>query len=194
MAFKEIAVLTDVYEMTRANTVSISQKDGEPILVDRIASLLDVIKKNGQYKLTRRWSQIKWEETALLQLEAGNMGWLDYVKEELKFAIRMLKKDIGFPAKDDYREALEDEYRGGDALRKKNDYIASLEDELDLVNSIEFKPLKGKQVEAEDVSYEEVTIDSLKAIIKSEELGVRVAKDDAIEGVQARIEKARKSK
>ena len=193
MAFKEIAVLTDVYEMTRANTVSISQKDGEPILVDRIASLLDVIKKNGEYKMTRRWSQIKWEETALLQLEAGNMGWLDYAKDELKFAIRTLKKDIGFPAKEDYREALEDEYRGGDVLKKKNDYIVALENDMEVLEGIEFKPLKG-EIEAEDVSYEEVTIDSLKAIIKSEDLGVRVAKDDTIEGVQARIEKARKSK
>lgn len=145
MGFKKIAVLTDIYEMTRANTASITQKDGDPILTDRIASLLDVLKKNGQYKMTRRWSQIKWEETALLQLEAGNMGWLDYAKEELKFAIRTLKKDIGFPAKEDYREALMDEARGGDTLRKKNDYIVALENDMDTLEGIEFKPLEVEE-------------------------------------------------
>ncbi len=67
---------------------------------------------------------------------------------------------------------------------------------MESLEGIDVKPLDVKSVdEVEGVFGDDaVTIDSLKAIIKLEDLGVRVAKDDTIEGVQARIEKARKSK
>ena len=138
--FKKIAVLTDVFEMTRASSVNIKQKDSDAILTNRIQSLVDVLRKNRGYKLTRRWIQIKCEETALLQLEAGNLDWLDYALDELDFVCRTLKSDIKFPIGDDYRKAIIDEgRRGGVQLERKNDLISVLEDDIETLKGIEFK-------------------------------------------------------
>ena len=75
--FKEIAVLTNVYEMGKGKEVKVRDRLGEPLLKDRIFGLLDANKRNADYKNKRRFIDIRWEETAQLQLEAGNTGWLD---------------------------------------------------------------------------------------------------------------------
>ena len=184
MAFKKIAVLTDVFEMTRANTANVKQRDGEALLTNRIYSLEDALNKNKSYKLTRRWIDIKWKETALLQLEAGNLDWLEYALDEVKFVCQTLKNDIGFAVSDDYREAIGNEgRRGAVPMKKKNDYIAVLEDSIDVIKDIEFK----KPVVAQDLS-------DLKLIIKEESLNLNVLKTDSRDSVVARIEVARSKK
>ena len=134
--FKKIAVLADVYEMSKSSVINPKSLDGSAILTDRIFGLLDTMKRNSDYKNKRRWVKIKWEETALLQLEAGNLDWLEYALEEKRLESKTLKRDIKFPVKDDYREALND----GEQLEKYNDYIIEVENDIDILNSIEFKP------------------------------------------------------
>lgn len=193
MGFKQVAVITDVYEMSKGQSVNVNQKDSDPIFLDRIQDLVYILNKNSKYKLTRRFAEIKWHETAVAQLEAGNLEWLEYALDELTFFCQTLKSEIGFGIKDDYRTALSNENRrGGVALKKKNDYISVVEDWIDVLEDIEFKPL-GEKVEefVEDVEVKGDTIESLKAIIKAEGLSVRVNKGDSIEKVKERIEKAR---
>ena len=196
MAFKKESVLVDIYEMTRANTANINQKDGEPIMTDRIQTLIRTIDKNSSYKDTRRWSEVLWDETATLQTEAGNADWFDYVKEELTYIIKAFKNEIKFPTNEDYREAISNQHRrGGVQLKKTNDYIASLEDDLDIVVALEgkFKLKESQYVDfSEDEEVVEPTMDELKAIIKEEDLGVRVSKTDTIKKIQDKIAKARK--
>mgnify|MGYP003671506725 FL=1 len=177
--FKKIAVLTDVYEMGKGKQVSVNEKVGDPILTQRIFSLSDANKRNADYKNKRRWIEIDWEKTALLQLEAGNLDWVDYALEEKKLECKSLKRAIEFPVKDDYREALED----GEELKQYNDYIVVVENQIDIIKGIEFKP---KAVEI-DIS----PMDKLKSIIKEEGLGIRVGKDDTIEDVELKIKEAK---
>ena len=129
MAFKKIAVLCDVYEMSKGRNIRVVDKVGEPFLTDRIFALTDANKRNSDYANKRRWVDIKWEETAKLQLEAGNLDWLDYVLEEKKLECKNLKRKIKFPVKDSYTEALED----GEEIEQKNDveldeYVKSMYD------------------------------------------------------------------
>ena len=146
MGFKKIAVLADVYEMGKSKHITFKNRDGEPILTDRIFGLLDANKRNANYKDKRRWIEIKWEETALLQLEAGNFDWVEYVLEEKKLEAKALKRAIKFPVKDDYREALDD----GEELEKYNDYIIVVENQIDIIEGIEFKiPTTNKKASSQ---------------------------------------------
>lgn len=133
---KEIAVLCDVYEMSKSSNVRVNDKAGDPILIDRLFGLLDANKRNADYKNKRRWIEIKWLETAQLQLEAGNIGWLDYVLSEKKLECKALKRAIDFPVKDSYNEALDD----GEDLKGYNDYISVVENQIETLEGIEFKP------------------------------------------------------
>lgn len=181
MGFKKIAVLCDVYEMSKGKQISVKDRTGDAILKDRIFGLLDANKRNANYKDKRRWIDIKWQETAVLQLEAGNLDWVDYVLEQKKLECKALKRKIKFPVKDSYTEALED----GEELEKYNDYIEVVEAQIELIESIEFKPKVEEPVD--DLS-------DLKAIIKDEDLKLKVAKTEARDSVVKRIEEARKSK
>lgn len=143
MAFKKIAVLADVYEMSKGKTIRVVDKVGEPLLTDRIFALSVANKRNADYANKRRWIDIKWEETAKLQLEADNLDWLDYVLEEKKLECKNLKRKIKFPVKDSYTEALQD----GEDIEQKNDYILIVEDQIKIIESMEFKPkAKPKKV------------------------------------------------
>jgi len=155
MAFKKIAVLADVYEMSKGKSVRVSDKVGEPFLTNRIFALTDANKRNADYANKRRWVEIKWDETAKLQLEAGNLDWLDYVLEEKKLECKNLKRKIKFPVKDSYTEALQD----GEDIGQKNDYILIVEDQIKIIESIEFKPkAKPKKVRKQKVeAIEEAT-------------------------------------
>ena len=136
MGFKKEAVLCDVYEMGKGRSVKASEKVGDAILTDRIFSLEVVNKKNSDYKNKRRWIEVKWEETALKQLEAGNLDWLEYASDIKKLEAKQLKRNIGFPIKDSYIEALED----GEELKQYNDYIEIVENEIEILKGIEFIP------------------------------------------------------
>jgi len=136
MSFKKEAVLADVYEMSKSTNITYKSLDGDAIMVDRIFGLLDTMKRNADYKNKRRWVKIKWEETAVKQLEAGNLDWLKYVLAEKKLECKSLKRAIGFPIKDSYIEALED----GEELKQYNDYIEVVENEISIIEGIEFKP------------------------------------------------------
>ena len=143
MAFKKIAVLADVYEMSKGKTIRVVDKVGEPLLTNRIFALSVANKRNADYANKRRWIDIKWEETAKAQLEAGNLDWLDYVLEEKKLECKNLKRKIKFPVKDSYTEALQD----GEDIEQKNDYILIVEDQIKIIESMEFKPkAKPKKV------------------------------------------------
>ena len=61
MAFKKIAVLADVYEMSKGKTIRVVDKVGEPLLTDRIFALSVANKRNADYSNKRRWIDIKWE-------------------------------------------------------------------------------------------------------------------------------------
>ena len=182
--FKKIAVLCDVYEMSKGSQIKVGDKVGSPIMTDRIFGLLDANKRNSLYKDKRRWVDIKWEETAKLQLEAGNLDWVEYALEEKKLEAKILKRAIGFPVKDSYTEALED----NEVLNKYNDYIEVVESHIEILESIEFKPVSSTKKELEEG---DVTIDSLKLIIKDEGLGIRVSKEDTTESIEAKITEAR---
>ena len=149
MAFKKIAVLCDVYEMSKGRNIRVVDKVGEPFLTDRIFALTDANKRNSDYANKRRWVDIKWQETAKLQLEAGNLDWLDYVLEEKKLECKNLKRKIKFPVKDSYTEALED----GEEIEQKNDYILIVEDQIKIIESMEFKPKvkKGRKPKTETI-------------------------------------------
>ena len=136
-----IAVMTNVYEMGKGTTVKAKEITGEPILKDRIFGLLDANKRNADYKNKRRWIDIDWIKTAELQMNAGNLGWLDYVLEEKKLECKILKRAIKFPVKDSYKEALQD----GEELEKYNDYITIVEDQIEIIEGIEFKPKKTRK-------------------------------------------------
>ena len=159
--FKKIAVLADVYEMGKGKSVNINEKVGEPVLQNRIYGLLDANKRNSDFKNKRRWIEIKWLETAKLQLEAGNLDWLDWVLEEKNLECKSLKRAIGFPVKDSYNEALDD----GEELKKKNDYISIVEDQIELLEGIEFKP---SPVELEEVEQDEEEKPARKRRTKAE--------------------------
>jgi hypothetical protein len=122
--------------MGKSKNITYKSLDGEAILKDRIFGLQDTMKRNADYKNKRRWISIKWEETAKLQLEAGNLDWVDYVLAEKKLEAKQLKRAINFPVKDDYREALEE----GEQLEGYNDYIVVVENEIETLEGIEFKP------------------------------------------------------
>lgn len=186
MGFKKQAVIADVYHMSTSKSIRYNDKVGDPFLTNRIFSLDDASKINSNYQNKRRWVEVNWEETAKLQLEANNLDWLDYALSEKELECKALKRKIKFPLKDSYTEAIED----GEELEKYNDYILAVEAEIEVIKNIEFKP---KPV-VKEVSEGEVTIESLKAIIKEEGLGVRVSKDDSIESVQAKMEEARAKK
>jgi hypothetical protein len=149
MAFKKEAVLCDVYEMGKSKKITYKSLDGDAIITNRIFGLLDSMKRNSNYKDKRRWLDIKWEETAKLQLEAGNLDWVEYVLAEKKLECKSLKRAIGFPIKDSYIEALED----GEELKSYNDYIVVVENEIELIEGIEFIPkvkkTRRKKVEIE---------------------------------------------
>jgi hypothetical protein len=149
MAFKKIAVLCDVYEMSKGRNIRVVDKVGEPFLTDRIFALTDANKRNSDYANKRRWVDIKWEETAKLQLEAGNLDWLDYVLEEKKLECKNLKRKIKFPVKDSYTEALEE----GEEIEQKNDYILIVEDQIKIIESMDFKPKakKGRKPKTETI-------------------------------------------
>lgn len=184
--FKEIAVLTNVYEMGKGKSVSVKELVGDPLLKDRIFGLLDANKRNADYKNKRRWIDIRWEETAVLQLEAGNTDWIEYALEVKRLECRRLKKDIDFPVKDSYVEALQD-LDAGETLKKSNDYITIVEEQIIILEGIEFKP-KAKEIEGNLSDTLEVgTIEYLKAIIKEKDLGIRVAKTDSYEDVEGKI-------
>ena len=136
MSFKKIAVLCDVYEMSKGKQIKVGDKVGDPIFIDRIFGLLDTNKRNADYKNKRRWIDIKWEETAVLQLEAGNTDWIEYALEEKELECKGLKRAIKFPVKDSYTEALDD----GEELEKYDDYILAVEAQIEVIKSIEFKP------------------------------------------------------
>lgn len=188
--FKKIAVLADVYEMSKGKNVSVMEKVGKPLFENRIFGLHEANKKNNEYKNKRRFVEINWLETAKLQLDAGNDDWLDYVIEEKKHELKTLKRAIKFPVKDSYKEALAE----GEDLDMKNDYIEVVEDQLELLENMEFVPTKQIESTDEPVEEGETTIESLKAIIKEEGLGIRVGKDDTIEDVEARIKAVKESK
>ncbi len=143
MAFKKIAVLVDVYEMNKGKQIKVGDKVGDPILKDRIFGLLDANKRNSDFKNKRRWLEIKWNETAILQLEAGNLDWVEYALTEKELECKVLKRAIKFPVKDSYTEALED----GEQLEKYNDYIEVVEAQIEVIKGIEFKP---KEIESSD--------------------------------------------
>ena len=134
--FKKIAVLCDVYEMGKSKKITYKSLDGDAIMTDRIFGLLDTMKRNANYKDKRRWISIKWEETAKLQLEAGNLDWVEYAREEKKLECKALKRAIQFPVKDSYIEALND----GEELKAYNDYIEVVENEIEILEGIEFIP------------------------------------------------------
>ena len=136
MGFKKVAVLADVFEMGKSKNITVKSLDGDAILTDRIFSLADASKRNSDYKNKRRWVSIKWEETALLQLEAGNLDWLDYVLEEKELECKALKRKIKFPVKDSYTDAINE----GEQLDGYNDYIEVVEAEIETIKSIEFNP------------------------------------------------------
>jgi hypothetical protein len=186
--FKVVAVLCDVYEMSKSKSITHKSLDGEPIFVDRIFGLADTMKRNANYKDKRRWIAIKWEETAKLQLEAGNFDWIEYVLEEKRLECKKLKRAIGFPVKDSYIEALED----GEELKRYNDYISVVEDEIEIISGIEFKPLEITKELDSDTEFGDM--DSLKAIIKEEDLNIRILKDDDYEKILSKIGLARAKK
>ncbi len=202
MGFKKIAVLCDVYEMAKSEHIKVGDRIGLPILKDRIFSLLDANKRNSLYRGKRRWLEIKWEETAVLQLKAGNIDWVEYVLEEKRLECKVLKRDIDFPVKDSYTEALDD----GETLKGGyNDYIEVVERQIELIEGIEFKPkIEGLKEPADHLnSFEyggktivvtEGMMDELKVAIKEEGLGIRVNKDDSYGSVYMKVEEARKSK
>jgi len=136
MGFKKEAVICDVYEMGKSKKINYKSLDGDAIITNRIFSLLDSMKRNSNYKDKRRWLDIKWEETAKLQLEAGNLDWVEYVLAEKKLECKSLKRAIDFPIKDSYIEALQD----GEDLKGYNDYIVVVEKEIELIEGIEFIP------------------------------------------------------
>ena len=184
--FKKIAVIGDVYEMSKGKNVSVMEKVGKPLFKDRIFGLHAANKQNNEYKNKRRFIEINWLETAKLQLDAGNDDWLDYVIEEKKHELKNLKRSIKFPVKDSYKEALQD----GEELDMKNDYIEVVEDQLELLEGMEFVPTK----QIEPVKDNPESIDDLKAIIKAEGLGIRVGKEDTFESVEAKVKEARSKK
>ena len=180
--FKKIAVLTDVYEMSKSSSIKVNDRSGDPILTNRIFSLADANKRNSDYRNKRRWVEIKWKETAVLQLEAGNLDWIEYALEEKRLECKILKRAIKFPVKDSYTEALND----NEVLEKYNDYIEVVEAQIELIEGIEFK--------TSEVDPEEGMMDELRAAIKKEGLGIRVNKDDSYGDVYIKVEEARKSK
>jgi len=182
--FKKISVLTNIYEMSKSSSLGVNDKVGEPVLTDRIFGLADANKRNADYKNKRRWIEIDWIKTAQLQLEAGNTDWLEYVLGEKELECKALKRLIKFPVKDSYNEALDD----GEELEAYNDYISVVENQIDVIKGIEFKP---KPIELDETNNDE-TIENLKAIIKDEGLGIRVSKEDTFGIVLAKIEEARK--
>lgn len=146
MGFKKIAVLCDVYEMGKSKNITYKSLDGDAILKDRIFGLLDANKRNANYKDKRRWLDIKWEETAVLQLEAGNLDWVEYALEEKKLECKTLKRKIKFPIKDSYTEALKD----GEELDGYNDYILAVEAQIEIIEGIEFNPKVEELGEGEE--------------------------------------------
>lgn len=146
MAFKKIAVLCDVYEMGKSKNITYKSLDGDAILKDRIFGLHDTMKRNSNYKDKRRWISIKWEETAKLQLEAGNLDWVEYATSEKELECKTLKRKIKFPVKDSYTEALEE----GEELDAYNDYIVVVESEIEILKGIEFKPKAEELGEGEE--------------------------------------------
>ena len=193
--FKKIAVLTDVYEMSKSSSIKVNDRSGDPILTNRIFSLADANKRNSDYRNKRRWVEIKWKETAVLQLEAGNLDWMEYALEEKRLECKILKRAIKFPVKDSYTEALND----NEVLEKYNDYIEVVEAQIELIEGIEFNPVSGSTEErfesgGNTIVVEEGMMDELKAAIKKEGLGIRVNKDDSYGDVYIKVEEARKSK
>jgi len=146
MGFKKISVIADVYEMSKSKSITPKSLDGDAILLDRIFTLADASKRNSNYKDKRRWVKINWEKTALLQLEAGNLDWVEYALSEKELECKSLKRAIKFPVKDSYNEALAE----GEKLEGYNDYISVVENEIELIKGIELKPKakKGRKPKA----------------------------------------------
>ena len=187
MSFKKIAVITDVFEMSTGGKINVNSKIGEPIFVDKIFGLVDALKRNSQYQNKRRWIDIKWEATALLQLEAGNLDWTEYALGELKNEAKALKRLIKFPVRDSYTEAIED----GEELEGYNDYILVIEKAIAEVSNITLSaPVVEEEIEETEDEHE-ITVEELKQIIKEEGLGLRVIKTDSIESIKERITEAR---
>jgi hypothetical protein len=192
--FKKIAVLVDVYRMSLGQNVNVGAITGEPVTKDRIYGLTVASKANANYKGTRKWIGIKWLETAKLQLEAGNLDWLDWVLEEKRLECKMLKRAIDFSVKEDYREAVAD----GEKLKKYNDYIGIVEGEIELLEGIEFKLLEvTKEHESFEYGGETITVtegmmNKLKSDIIDEGLGVVINEGDSYGDVFIRTEQSRK--
>lgn len=186
--FKKIAVLADVYEMSKSKNITTKSRESEPIFIDRIFSLLDASKRNSQFLNNRRWVSVKWEETALLQLESGNFDWKEYALSEKELEAKNLKRSIKFPVKDSYTEAIQD----GEPLDMYNDYILEVEKDIEIIKGISFKTnTKTESLDELDKELDE-DLDELKSIIKNEGLGIRVSKKDTYKEVLNKIEEARK--
>ena len=189
MSFKKIAVITDVFEMSTGSKISVNSKIGDAIFTNKIFGLVDALKRNSQYQNKRRWIDIKWEATAALQTEAGNLDWVEYALDELKLEAKTLKRAIKFPVRDSYADAIED----GEPLDAYNDYILVIEKAIDEVSQITLEePIEEMWDEVEEeVTEGVITIDELKDIIKEEGLGIRVFKTDDVESVKDKIREAR---
>ena len=189
MSFKKEAILCDVYEMGKGSSVNVGETVGKAIFTNRIFGLDAINKINSDYFNKRRWVEIKWEETAKIQEDNNQLNeWVAYMLAEKKFECKKLKRDIKFPVKDSYLEALE----YGEELIAYNDYIEVVEKQIEIIEGIKPKVKNTSfQHGGETIIVTDGMMDELKATIKSEGLGIRVGKDDTCGDVYIKIENAR---
>ena len=139
--------------------------------------------KNSKFKDTKTSIFIDWDATLAYYVDKVGRGaeWLEYILDRKETECEDLKFDIGFNTSDSYTKALDK----GRAIKKPNDYIIKVEEQIEDIKALEI--VKEVVEPIDDLS-------DLKAIIKDEELKLKVAKTDTRESVEKRIEEARKSK
>lgn len=175
-------IVGNSFSLRKASNSHYSLERDRAEFTNKIFSLDYVLNHNASLHLRGKVIDIKPVET-FKSIENDKKGNFEDVLEELKKRTRVTKKQLKLPVNESYAESLADDPEG----TVYSAYLEWLEK-----TTIEFSSFVKPDIEY--VEAEEVTLDSLRLIIKEEGLGLNVSdKNDTIEEVEGRIEEARKA-
>lgn len=168
------------YRQPSSKQNTVGKADAGLRFKEKLYNLERVNLKNSKFKDTKTSIFIDFEVTLAYYTDKVGKGteWLEYILQRKETECEDLKFDIGFNTSESYTKAVDK----GRAIKNPNDYIITVEAQIEEIKALDI--VKDVVESVDDLS-------DLKAIIKDEDLKLKVAKTDTRESVEKRIEDAR---